>query len=203
MKILNLYAGLGGNRKHWEGEITAVENQSDIAFAYQDQYPDDQVVIADAHQYLIENHSRFDFIWSSPPCQSHSKMNRTGNRKVPMYPDFRLYEEIWFLQNHFKGDWVVENVIPYYTPLITPTSRVGRHLFWSNKPIKARDVETPENFISIGKGQATPAVLKEWLGIDIGKNIYYSGGHCPAQVLRNCVHPEIGKQVFESIRDFR
>ena len=71
MKILNLYAGVGGNRKLWEDghEITAVEHNSEIAEVYQDLYPSDKVVVADAHQYLLENYKDFDFIWSSPPCQ--------------------------------------------------------------------------------------------------------------------------------------
>ena len=36
MKILNLYAGIGGNRKLWgdEHQITAVENEQDIADVY-------------------------------------------------------------------------------------------------------------------------------------------------------------------------
>ena len=28
------------------------------------------------------------------------------------------------------------------------------------------------------------------------KNIYYEGNHCPTQILRNCVHPEVGLHVF-------
>jgi hypothetical protein len=37
IKILNLYAGLGGNRKLWKNvEVTAVENNPEIAKIYQD-----------------------------------------------------------------------------------------------------------------------------------------------------------------------
>ena len=41
MKILNLYAGIGGNRKLWgdEHEITAIENNTSIAYIYQDFFP--------------------------------------------------------------------------------------------------------------------------------------------------------------------
>ena len=55
MKILNLYAGIGGNRKLWgnEHEITAVELDKDIAAIYKDFFPTDKVIVADAHPYLI------------------------------------------------------------------------------------------------------------------------------------------------------
>jgi DNA (cytosine-5)-methyltransferase 1 len=44
-KILNLYAGLGGNRKKWSGDIkvTAIEFDPDIASFYHDQYPEDDL----------------------------------------------------------------------------------------------------------------------------------------------------------------
>ena len=126
MRILNLYSGLGGNRKHWGGDITAVEIDSKIAAVYADQFPNDNLVIGDAHQYLLSHYTEFDFIWSSPPCQSHSRMIRSGNNRKPRYPDLQLYEEILFLQYNFRGHWVVENVVPYYSPLIAATKN-GRH----------------------------------------------------------------------------
>ena len=195
MKILNLYAGLGGNRKHWEGWVTAIERQPDIAAAYADQYPDDEVVVGDAHEYLAANFSNFDFIWSSPPCQSHSKMDRANSRNKPRFADLALYEEILFLQSYCTGKWVVENVVPYYNPLIPPTAKVGRHLFWSNFHFSIEDVLRPKGFIASG-GQASADDLKTWLGINYDGNIYYDGRHCPAQVLRNAVHPDIGGQIM-------
>ncbi|KKK98144.1 hypothetical protein LCGC14_2645680, partial [marine sediment metagenome] len=56
MKILNLYAGIGGNRKLWgdKHEIIAIEIDPKIAAIYQDLFPNDKVIIADAHQYLLE-----------------------------------------------------------------------------------------------------------------------------------------------------
>ena len=133
MKVLNLYAGIGGNRKLWEDvEVTAVENNPEIAEIYQDFFPDDKVIITDAHQYLLEHYEEFDFIWSSPPCPTHSKINFSfkGRFKIK-YPDMRLYQEIILLKYWFKGKWVVENVISYYTPLIVP-QQSGRHYFWAN-----------------------------------------------------------------------
>ena len=124
MKILNLYAGIGGNRKFWNGdiEVTAVELDPKIAKIYQDFFPNDKVIVADAHQYLLEHFKEFDFIWSSPPCPTHSSvryiaMDRKINPQRPVYPDMKLYEEILLLQYYFKGNYCVENVVGFYPPL--------------------------------------------------------------------------------------
>lgn len=147
MKILNLYAGIGGNRKLWEGhKITAVELDPKIASIYQDFFPKDEVIVADAHKYLLEYYKEFDFIWSSPPCPTHSRIrNEAGvgrGQNEPVYPDMKLYEEIIFLQHMyklensgFKGRYVVENVISYYDPLIRPR-KLAEHYFWTNFPIR-------------------------------------------------------------------
>ena len=74
MKILNLYAGIGGNRKLWgvkDHDVTAVEDNEFIAQAYGTFFPLDRLLIQDAHKYLLDHYKEFDFIWSSPPCQSH------------------------------------------------------------------------------------------------------------------------------------
>ena len=137
-KILDLYACLGGNRYKWdevaEIEVTAVELDPELARMYHDRFPNDTVIVADAHQYLLDHYKEFDFIWSSPPCPTHSKMKlsqvNNGNHK-PEYPNMKLYEEIIFLDNYFKGKYCVENVIPFYEPLIQAKQR-GRHLYWTN-----------------------------------------------------------------------
>ena len=135
MKILNLYAGIGGNRKLWgnEHDITAVELNEKVAAKYLTLYPKDKVIVADAHEYLLDNYKDFDFIWSSPPCQSHSTTNYFTQhiRKRPVYPLMSLYQEIIFLQNFYKGKYCVENVVSYYDPLIKPI-KIGRHYLWSN-----------------------------------------------------------------------
>lgn len=135
MKILNLYAGIGGNRKLWgnKHDITAVEFDPNIAKIYQDNFPNDKVVIGDAHKYLLNNFQDYDFIWASPPCPTHSRARFWGwSKKRPVLPDMTLYAIIIFFQNHFDGPWVVENVTPYYEPLIPSSRKIGRHLFWSN-----------------------------------------------------------------------
>jgi DNA (cytosine-5)-methyltransferase 1 len=194
--VLNLYAGVGGNRKKWYANVTAVENQQNVADAYAEQHPEDTIVMGDAHQYLLDHYAEFDFIWSSPPCQTHSQMDLANPRNKPRYADIGLYQEIIFLTWYYKGKWVVENVNPYYEPLIPPTAKVGRHLFWSNFTIVASDIPRPKNFIN-NTNVAGSMMMKEWLGIQYTGNVYYGSNHCPAQVLRNCVHPDIGETIFD------
>jgi DNA (cytosine-5)-methyltransferase 1 len=198
MKILNLYAGLGGNRKKWEHcEVVAVEQDQKIAKVYKDNFPDDTVVLGDAHEYLLRNHEHFDFIWSSPPCQSHSRMMKATRYDVRKYPDMVLYQQIIFLQHFCKGLWVVENVKPYYEPLIKPTACLGRHYFWSNFMIPQFEIKNIPNFIQ-GDSPKEIQALKDWIGIHYEGNIYYGKNHSPGQVLRNCVHPSLGLHILNS-----
>lgn len=200
MKVLNLYAGLGGNRKLWAGvEITAVELDPRIAAVYKRLYPDDdEVVVGDAHQYLLEHSDRFNFIWSSPPCQTHSKMMKATRHKFKRYVQMELYQEIIFLQHFFKGLWVVENVVPFYTPLI-PGQIYGRHTYWSNFNIKHTPERTPKDFVKLAN-LAGKQKLMDWLGVHYPENIYYGNNHCPAQILRNCVHPKEGEQILHNAK---
>ena len=148
MKILNLYAGIGGNRKLWSNEhqIIAVENNYKIAKTYKKYFPNDTVVVSDAHQYLLDNYQAFDFIWSSPPCQTHSRTNYFTNeiRKEKKYPAMSLYQEIIYLTQFFKGKFCVDNVVSYYEPLIKP-QQIGRHYFWSN--FKIPKIKQPKDEI--------------------------------------------------------
>lgn len=146
MKILNLYAGIGGNRELWgnEHEITAVEFDPKIAKKYQERFPNDTVIVGDAHEYLLDNHQNFDFIWTSPPCQTHSRANYFINNGVanrPRYPKMELYQEIIFLQQFAKCKFIVENVISYYEPMIRP-QKIGRHYVWANFHIT--DIDLPK-----------------------------------------------------------
>ena len=190
IKILNLYAGIGGNRKLWENvDVTAVELSSDIAKIYQDFFPNDKVVVADAHQYLLKHYKEFDFIWSSPPCPTHSRINTDGQRKM-RYPDMTLYQQIIALSNNwFKGKWVVENVIPYYKPLIPPTIELGRHLFWSNFRIWRIPTQREKPISEQSTNYRYGISLK-------GKSIQNK-----RQILRNLVDPEIGLHILNSINE--
>ena len=195
MKILNLYAGIGGNRKLWgdEHEITAVEWDKDIAKIYQDFFPHDKMVITDAHQYLLDHFKEFDFIWSSPPCPTHSqirynigfKANRKYRKVDPVYPDMDLYQEIILLDKFFNGKWVVENTIPYYEPLIKG-QKVGGHIFWANFSISQFDIGNRNH-----RG-GTVESLQERKQLDISK---YDISN-KRQILRNCMEPELGLHIL-------
>lgn len=188
MKILNLYAGIGGNRTLWgdDHEITAVENNREIALEYKRKFPKDTVIIADAHEFLINNFLDFDFIWSSPPCPSHSKASTAlKGFNVYRFPDMKLYEEIIFLQNFFKGKFVVENVDPYYRPLL-PATKIDHHLFWANFYISEMHIEREGNV-----NRTTKETLSENRNIEIPKI------RDSRKALRNAVHPLIGKHILE------
>ena len=180
----------------WPGDVTAVEVQEDLAAEYQRRFPADDVVVGDAHAYLVENFADFEFIWSSPPCPTHSRM--WGQNRSPAYPCMALYEEILFLQRWATGSWVVENVKPWYRPLIEPAGLSGRHLFWSNMELfwLPEAPPRPDGFM---KG-ASPAALADYLGIDSAR-IYCGNSHCPNQAMRNCVHPEIGRAILDRAMD--
>lgn len=194
MKVLNLYAGIGGNRKLWGGcEVTAVEIDPKLAQIYNDHFPQDYVIIGDAHQYLLDHYKEFDFIWSSPPCQTHSSFRFNINvrfRGTPAkYPDMTLYEEIIFLQHHATGKWLVENVKPYYQALIPPTKILQRHYLWTNFDIP--DKEFAKDKI---RSAQIPDLQKKF-GYDL------SGYKLPnkRQVLRNCVEPELGLHILNQL----
>lgn len=201
MKILNLYCGIGGNRSLWgeNHEVTAVEIDEKIAKIYSYKFPKDKVIIGDAHQYLLENFNKFDFIWSSPPCQTHSRLNFTNQlggkyQNRIKYPSMSLYEEIILLQHHAKSKWVIENVIPYYTPLIQPSFSICRHYFWSSDFILSAEFQDADFW----KIKDKPTKLKKRYGYDdIPKELFK--GVNTRQALRNCVIPELGRYILEQI----
>lgn len=196
MKVLNLYAGVGGNRKLWDNvEVTAVELHPKIAEIYARQFPDDKIIVDDAHQYLLDHYEEFDFIWSSPPCQTHSRMVKATRHKLRRYPDLSLYQEILFLKHFYKGLWVVENVAPFYEPLI-PGKVLGRHMYWSNFDVGDYVETIPKNFINLANLEGKRKLM-DWLGIHFEENVYYGNNHCPAQILRNCVHPNEGAAILK------
>jgi DNA (cytosine-5)-methyltransferase 1 len=204
MKVLNLYACLGGNRYKWdevakeaniEIEVTAVELDEEAARLYQERFPNDKVIVADAHQYLLDNFKQFDFIWSSPPCPSHSKVRVTQKTRENfkfLYPDLKLYEEVIFLDNFFKGKYVVENVTPYYEPLVAAQKR-GRHLYWTNfilpMDLKERKLD---GILCLMKNEID--TLSKFHDYDFRK---YKGKQRLDKMARNLVDYEAGRTIFE------
>lgn len=200
MKILNLYACLGGNRYKWNEvkediEVTAVELDPEAARLYQERFPNDKVIVDDAHQYLLDHYKEFDFIWSSPPCPTHSRINisqYTRESWKPRYPDMKLYEEIIFLDNYFKGKYVVENVIPYYKPLIAGKER-NRHLYWTN--FNLPNIVSKRKNPDLSRTKDLINVLSKFHNYDFKK---YQGTQSRQKMARNLVDYEAGKTIFET-----
>lgn len=200
IKVLNLYACLGGNRYKWNEvhpniKVTAVELDPELARLYKERFPNDEVIIADAHQYLLDHYQEFDFIWSSPPCPTHSRLRKTntGNgtrQSKASFPDMKLYQEIIFLSHFFKGKYCVENVISYYEPLITPQKR-NRHYYWSNFKLPSI---VSNRFTKVGKGENEFKRLCEFHNYDFNK---YKGTQRKDKIARNLVDYVAGKTIFE------
>lgn len=206
IKILNLYACLGGNRAKWDEaaaevgvkiDVTAVELDPELARLYQDRFPNDKVIIEDAHQYLLDHYQEFDFIWSSPPCPSHSRARYWNSSNYdtttkPIYPDMKLYEEILFLQHYYRnGKFVVENVIPYYEPLIKAHKR-GRHLYWTNFNLPT---DLGDRRFAISSAKQEFKGLCEFHEYDFNK---YKGEQNAIKIARNLVDYEAGKTIFKT-----
>lgn len=199
MKILNLYACLGGNRYKWgdEHEITAVEWDEELARLYQERFPNDKVIVADAHQYLLDHYKDFDFIWSSPPCPTHSRARfARRNTTSAAYPDMKLYQEILFLEKWFKGKYVVENVIPYYEPLI-PAKKRGRHLYWTNFNLPS-NLKERKSSIMESKNE-----VKKWSEFHDYDFRQYKGKQSIQKVARNLVDYEAGKTILDTVMGIR
>ncbi len=99
----------------------------------------------------------------------------------------KLYEEIIFLKHFFKGKWVVENVKPYYEPLVKPTAELDRHLFWSNFPISPFEVER-----NYDVSRATKEVLASHHGF-----VLPADAKDQRKLLRNAVYPPLGKHILD------
>ncbi len=203
MRILNLYAGIGGNRKLWgdEHDITAVELDPEIAAVYQQLYPNDTVIVADAHQYLLDHYKEFDFIWSSPPCPTHSRarygLGFHGGKVAGVYPDMRLYQEILFLKHHFKGKYAIENVQAYYKPLIEPQP-IGIHWYWANFDIEK--IAVKPSGITTSKTSAGKWVIRKnvtELEASLGVDLTPFKITRKRLLLRNAVEPEVGLHILK------
>lgn len=187
MKILNLYCGIGGNRALWgnEHEITAVEFDEKIAAKYAKLFPNDRVICTDAHRYLLEHYNEYDFIWTSPPCQTHSRANYFINYITDSrYPKMELWQEIIFLKTFFKGKFCVENVISYYDYFIPITAQIGRHYLWANFSIPK--IELPKNEVG--------TMMKEYIGTD-------KHAHSKKLEDRNAVNSELGLHILNRALD--
>jgi DNA (cytosine-5)-methyltransferase 1 len=196
IKVLNLYSGLGGNRKLWKGaDVTAIEYDKETAEVYKKYFPNDTVLITDAHEYLLNNYMNFDFIWSSPPCPTHSDIRRCavhGKRYDALYPEMGLYQEIILLKNFApkKTKFIIENVRPYYEPLIYPDFKLHRHYYWSNFKVSNFEVNDNRKHNDITGNE-----------IIYGFEIKDTNILDKRKALRNMVNPELGLHIFNCAKN--
>ena len=201
IKILNLYAGIGGNvhlldRSRFE--VTSVEYDNEIAETYKILNPSDRMIITDAKEYLLEHYREYDIIWASPPCQSHSWMrlaNRSKDGFKAVYPDMALYEIILFLEKYcYDKKWVVENVNGWTNDFFNiKYFEYGRHRYWTNAEFVITPMEKHTQY------RDNREKLRKYLGFPA--LILYDDSECyevpyELQWLRNCVHPVEGFQIF-------
>jgi DNA (cytosine-5)-methyltransferase 1 len=197
MKILNLYACLGGNRYKWgdNHDITAVELDPELARMYQERFPNDTVIVGDAHQYLLDHYKGFDFIWSSPPCPTHSRARFWNSSNYDtttkaVYPSMSLYQEIIFLHHYYKGIFCIENVIPFYE-LLVPGQKIGRHIYWTNLKLPTT---LSKRSVKISAGKNEVQKLCKFHNVDLSS---YKGTQRKDKIARNLVDYEAGKTILD------
>ena len=171
-----------------------MELDESIAEVYSSYFPKDKVVVGDAHQFLVNSYKEFDFIWSSPPCPTHSDIRRCGvhaGQYEALYPEMSLYQEIILLMNFALPNtkYCIENVVPYYEPLIPPTKKIHRHFYWANFPIGNFNVYDERKHNDIVGGSQV-------YGFDVkGSSITNK-----RKALRNMVDPELGLYILDCAR---
>jgi DNA (cytosine-5)-methyltransferase 1 len=145
---------------------------------------------------LLEHFKEFDFIWSSPPCPTHSKVRISQKNRdsfVFKFPDMKLYEEIIFLDNFFDGKYCVENVTPYYEPLIQGQKR-GRHIYWTNFKLPT-DLNERKLDGTLTNMKDEVGVLSKFHNYDFRK---YKGEQAINKMARNLVDYEAGLTIFNT-----
>ena len=208
-KVLDLFAGIGGTTlgiisylesygsEPFDYEYIAIENDPEVIEAREKLFNIYEghtlyIINTDAYTFLNTTSSKeYDFIWASPPCQSHSRLNMFYNRKNP---DMRLWSLITRLQQQ-QIPFIVENVEPYYREPIQHTLELGRHRFWSNKPLLP--FEVPERQKDWG-WMGIPD-WEEYHGIESRVTSHIKDRMKRRQVLRNMTHYSISYSIIKQI----
>lgn len=147
---------------------------------------------------MKNNFQDYDFIWSSPPCPTHSHVRNVANvgngQSEHVYPDMKLWQEILFLEQYFEGSYVVENVKPYYDENveweIVQPQESSRHYFWSNFSIPEVNIKADrvDNFRT---RDSRHGIDLTGYGLDPKER---------GKVARNMVNPDLGKAILENRR---
>ena len=211
IKTLNLFCGIGGNRLGFDEkyQVTAIDFNEKACRIYKFRFPTDRVIKADAYEYVRKHFSEFEFIWGSPSCKTHSLLNNINvgcvynrsARKNIQLPDFRLYSLITFLKFMFRGIWVIENVRPYYPPLIPPSFALGRHYFWSNIIIPEKNFKIHD----IGSIEKADSDYIAWLAeqkevpIELVEKLTFLTNNEKVTIFRDMVNPKVARYIIKKI----
>lgn len=202
IKILDLFCGLGGVARGFQTyliengidfEYHAVDINPRILLAHKIINPYSLTIKRDAYSFTDEELKKYDFIWASPPCETHSIAILWKKEK----PDMRLYELISKLYNLGKP-FIVENVKPYYNPPIKPTSKVCRHRLWSNLKITPINLRL-QSFHRV-KDDVKTLIRYHELN-DVSKKILKIMGNVrkARDALRDMVHWRIAYKIAEQV----
>ena len=105
---------------------------------------------------------------------------------------------LWALIKKFQKldiPYIVENVQPYYKAPIQPTLLMGRHCFWSNKPIISCKIQNlPKKFDRMSYSD-----WEKYHDIKPGITEHIKEKLVRRQHLRNMVHWTISYQVIRQI----
>ena len=97
-----------------------------------------------------------------------------------------------FSLEQFKGKYVVENVIPYYEPLI-PAKKRGRHLYWTNFNLPSNLGERKGGIME-GKDE-----VNRWCDFHDYDFFKYKGSQRLDKIARNLIDYEVGKTILDTV----
>ncbi len=212
MKILSAFCSVGIGETFWpikEHEITGIEALPVLAEEYKKRFPNSNVLIGDAYNYISLMHDQYDVIFATPPCQSRSRLTSINSRQHNKpEEDLRVFELIEFLEDNFAGNWIIENVISNIIPKVNPSLKIGRHHIWSNIPLRGY-IKVPKPDFRFDKGTYSKAGLNQtktylsdlqnYLGVTLSKRFYIRGNHDPGQIYREGLHPILGKSLLNQL----
>lgn len=197
MRILDLYAGLGGTAKGIQSvlekkgvdyEYFAIEIDPNVCAAHKINNPRSTVICADVKDWL-DKITDFDFVWASPPCQTHSILNFSNKAtgKKTNLVDWSLWHVIDHLQRTENVSYVVENVLIWYNEPFKHNFNLDRHYFWTNLSLLSFEYQKR---------------TKDWGYLSVkGWKEYHQVEHAitgnKRQQLRNCLHWSIAAGIFE------
>ena len=113
-----------------------------------------------------------------------------------------LDQEIIFLDTFFKGKYCIENVKPYYEPLI-PAKQRDRHLYWTNFNIP--NVLSNRKAPNMNMNTKSKGLIEKFLDFHDIKDLVvnYKGKQSKGKIARNLVDYEAGKTIFETMLSLR